>query len=115
MTATVVHDGEALATTVETADTRVRRARGLMFRRGVPDDYALVFPFDGVATRPVHMLFVLQSLDVLWVADGAVERVATLRPWVGSARARADLVVELPAGAADDVAEGDTVRVTGVV
>ncbi|MFB6077599.1 MAG: DUF192 domain-containing protein [Halarchaeum sp.] len=109
----VVHDenGETLASDVETADSFLSRARGLMFRRSVPSDYALVFEFDGAAERDVHMVFVPFDLDVLWVENGEVQRVETLSSWTGLASARADRLVELPAGAAADVRVGDTVRV----
>lgn len=100
-----------LATTVETADTFLARARGLMLRRSVPEDFALVFPFDGTATRRVHTLFVAFPLDVLWVADGTVRRVERLHPWRGYGAARADTLVELPAGGAAGVEPGDRVRV----
>lgn len=99
-----------LASTVETADSFLSRARGLM-GRDVPDDYALVFRFGRPAGHGIHMLFVREPLDVLWVVDGEVTERARLRPWVGFGRARADTVVELPAGAAADVEPGDSVRV----
>lgn len=98
-----------IATTVETADSFLARARGLMFRRSIPDDYALAFRFDGVDRRDVHMLFVGMPLDAVWVADGSVTRVERLRPWRDIAAADADLLVELPAGAAADVETGDSV------
>jgi len=101
---------ETLATTVEVADSLVSRARGLMFRRSVPDDYALVFPFDDAAVRDLHMLFVRFPIDALWIEDGVVRRVERLRPWRSFARARADLIVELPAGSAATVDPGDRVR-----
>lgn len=100
-----------LATTVETADTFLARARGLMLRRSVPEDFALVFRFDGAATRRVHTLFVAFPLDVLWVADDTVRRVERLHPWRGYGAARADTLVELPAGGATGVEPGDRVRV----
>ena len=107
----VLHDGEVLADRVDVADTTVSRARGLMFRRSVPEDYALVFDFSAVARRDVHMLFVPFPIDVVWLVDGTVERVETLRPWLGLATAPADRLVEFPAGAADAVEPGDTVTV----
>jgi len=105
-------DGErrTLAADIETADSFLSRARGLMFRRSIPDDYALVFRFDGVGSRDVHMVFVPFALDVLWLRDGEVQRTERLSPWTGLAEAEADTLVELPAGAADDVAVGDAVR-----
>jgi uncharacterized membrane protein (UPF0127 family) len=59
----------------------------------------------------VHMLFVRFPIDVMWVVDGTIERVSTLSPWTGLGYAQADTILELPAGAADDVEAGDTVRV----
>lgn len=100
----------ALATDVEIADTFLARARGLMFRSEVPEGFGLYFPFRRVGRRGVHTLFVRQPLDVLWLADGRVQRTATLPPWTGFARAPADALVELPAGVAADVRTGDRVR-----
>ncbi|RQG92448.1 DUF192 domain-containing protein [Natrarchaeobius chitinivorans] len=96
-----------LASTVDLADSIPAQMRGLMFRRSIPADYALAFRFDAAKTRDVHMLFVFFPIDVVWVVDGVVERVERLRPWRGFARETADLIVELPAGAADPVASGD--------
>ncbi|MFC7216374.1 DUF192 domain-containing protein [Saliphagus sp. GCM10025334] len=108
-------DGAArtLATTVDTADSLLQQTRGLMFRRSLPDDYALAFRFDRAKTRDIHMLFVFVPLDVIWVADGVVQRVETLRPWRGFARDRADLILELPAGAADGVEPGERLVLEG--
>ncbi|NHN57700.1 DUF192 domain-containing protein [Halorussus rarus] len=111
----VVHDDgrseRTLATEVDTADSFLSRARGLMFRRSIPDDYALVFRFDGAAVRDVHMVFVPFPLDVLWIVDDEVVRTEQLSAWTGLAEAEADRLIELPAGSADGVAVGDAVRV----
>lgn len=99
-----------LATDVDVADSTLAQTRGLMFRRSVPDDYALVFPFDASEPRTLHMLFVPFPIDALWIADGAVTHRKRLSPFVGLGRARADTVVELPAGAAAAVDVGDEVE-----
>lgn len=99
-----------LASRVDIADTLLRRARGLMFRTGVPDEYALAFRFDRPARRPLHMLFVPFPIDAVWVVGDEVTRVATLSPWYGLATGTADLIVELPAGAADRVSPGDALE-----
>lgn len=103
-------DARVLAARVAVADSRLARARGLMFRRSIPADYALAFPFDGAGTRWLHMLFVPFDIDAVWTVDGRVRRVERLPAWTGLARAEADLVVELPAGAAADVTPGDRVE-----
>ncbi|WP_018256238.1 DUF192 domain-containing protein [Halomicrobium katesii] len=120
----VVHeDGDerrTLADTVEVAASTVEQAKGLMFRGSIPDDYALVFRLHGppwplsallgdYGYQSIHMLFVRFPIDVVWLRDEAVAQVKTLSPWTGLGMARADTVVELPAGAADGVEPGDRV------
>jgi uncharacterized membrane protein (UPF0127 family) len=118
-----VADGteRTLATTVDLADSFVSQTVGLMGQSSLPDDYALVFEFgdpgylyrlrDTVPRRAIHMLFVRTGLDVLWLRDDEVVEVATLSPWTGIGVAKADTIVELPAGSADGVDVGDTVVV----
>jgi len=112
-------EAAVLATDVETADTFREQATGLMGRDSLSDEYALVFRFEEppgwlpsalTHWRSIHMLFVTVPLDVVWVLDGTVEKTKTASPWTGVGFGRADLVIELPAGAADGVAVGDTVR-----
>jgi hypothetical protein len=109
----VVHDraGETrtLARRVETADSVLARGRGLMFRRSLPEGHALVFPFRRVATRRLHMLFVPFDIDAVWTVDGEVTATERLSAWTGHGGARADVVFELPAGAAAAVRAGDLV------
>ncbi|GAB7094549.1 DUF192 domain-containing protein [Halolamina litorea] len=111
----IVHhrNGEkrTLAETVERADSPLSQARGVMFRRSMPADYALVFPFDEPDSRTIHTLFVFVPLDVLWVVDDEVVKVERLEPFRGLAHGLADTVIELPAGAAEGVTPGDTIEI----
>lgn len=111
----VVHDPDgrrrSLATEVDTADTLLARTVGLMGRSSLPEEYALVFRFDGVTRRAVHMLFVRVPLDVVWLRDGEVVEMKTLSPWTGFGRAKCDTILELPAGAAAGVSVGDSLTV----
>ena len=100
---------QVLAGEIEIADSFLQQARGLMFRRSLAEDSALVFQFDGEAKRDVHMLFVPFAIDALWVVENKVVATKRLKPWIGLGRAAADTLIELPAGAADDVAVGDRV------
>ena len=113
----VVHeaiDGDrTLASDAETADGIVSQGLGLMFRRSIPDDYALVFPFSGVSKRGLHMVFVPFDIDALWLVDGEVRAKKRLSAWTGHGRAEADTVIELPAGVASGVEVGDSVRIEG--
>ncbi|WP_254839332.1 DUF192 domain-containing protein [Natronomonas marina] len=114
----VVHEaggGErVLADEVEVADGLLSKGLGLMFRRSIPDDYALVFPFGRPGKRSLHMVCVPFDIDAVWLLDGEVRRVSRLSAWTGTGRARADTVVEMPAGAADGVETGDAVRIEGL-
>jgi uncharacterized membrane protein (UPF0127 family) len=112
----VVHaptDGpeQPIATSVEFAEGLVAQGIGLMFRRSVPEEFALVFRFGRVSTRGLHMVFVPFDIDALWLVDGEVQAAERLPAWRGTGRARADTVIELPAGAADGVEPGDEIRV----
>ena len=74
---------EVLATDIEIAETFVSQARGLMFRRSIPDEYALVFQFDEPASRDLHMVFVPFAIDAVWLVETEVVAVKRLRPWIG--------------------------------
>lgn len=105
-------DGDrTLATEVEVAEGIVSQGLGLMFRRSIPDEYALVFPFSSVSKRRLHMVCVPFDIDAVWLVDGEVEAVERLQAWWGRGGYRADTVIELPAGAADGVEPGDWVVV----
>jgi uncharacterized membrane protein (UPF0127 family) len=104
-------DTRTLASTVDTADSFLAQARGLMFQRSIPDDYALVFPFGDPDVRDAHMVFVPFDIDAVWIEDEEVQHVQRLSAWTGRGNARCDTLVELPAGAADDVHVGDRVWV----
>jgi len=127
----VVHEGEdigeenasnrrVLATDVEIADSLLSTAKGLMFRSSLPDDYALVMEVGGNGLLPftsgpprqfVHMLFVRVPLDVIWLDGTEVDSIARLKPWRGVGMAKANRILELPAGNAERVEPGDTVLV----
>jgi uncharacterized membrane protein (UPF0127 family) len=87
-----------------------------MFRSAIPDDYALVMEvggggpvFGGPSRQLVHMLFVRFPIDVVWLVDDEVTRVERMRPWRSFALAKANRILELPAGGADSVRRGDTI------
>jgi uncharacterized membrane protein (UPF0127 family) len=108
----VVHEsGRTLASEVETAETFLAQAAGLMFQRSVPDEYALAFRFEKQRRRDVHMVFVFFPLDVCWLCDGIVQETKTLRPWIGHASAIADTVLEFPVGTLCGITAGDRIEV----
>jgi hypothetical protein len=109
------HDGRkrVLASEVEVADSFLAKARGLMFRRSIPDGHVLAFPFDVPGSRSLHMVGVPFDIDAVWTVEGEVTRTKRLPAWRGLGRATADAVYELPAGAADGVEPGHEVVLVG--
>jgi uncharacterized membrane protein (UPF0127 family) len=101
---------------VEIADSTLSQMRGLMFRSEIPGALVMEvgggFSLTGGPPRQfVHMLFVREPLDVIWLADDEVQKVARMHPWRSVGMAKADRILELPAGEAEGVSVGDTVQV----
>jgi uncharacterized membrane protein (UPF0127 family) len=101
---------------VEVADSTLSQMRGLMFRSDIPGALVMEvgggFSLTGGPPRQfVHMLFVREPLDVIWLADDEVQKVARMHPWRSVGMAKADRILELPAGDAESVNVGDTVEV----
>lgn len=101
---------------VEVADSTLSQMRGLMFRSDIPGALVMEvgggFSLTGGPPRQfVHMLFVREPLDVIWLAGDEVQKVARMHPWRSVGMAKADRILELPAGDAEGVNVGDTVEV----
>lgn len=114
--------GTVLATEVEVADSTTAHARGLRFRESLPEGYAFVMRVASESSLPllggpsrnvVDMFFMRVPLDVVWLIDEEVVTVKRMRPWRSFGVAKADTIIELPAGAAEGVRAGDTVRIEG--
>jgi len=115
LTATGAHAFE-----VEVARSESERARGLMFRRSLPQDRGMLFLFE--SERPIamwmkntyvslDMVFVSRNGRVRSIARGAVPMSESIIPSGGPVYA----VIELAAGAADAIglSVGDQVRHPG--
>lgn len=108
-------DGTAVATDIELADTVLKKTVGVMFRRRLPQGFAMIFDM-GLESRAgiaIHMLFVFISIDVVYLDRDRriVDIKRRLRPWIGLAwpKKPARYAIEMPAGAADrhGLKEGD--------
>jgi hypothetical protein len=102
-----------LAEDVELAEGPLSQARGLMFRRSLPEGSAMAFRFPDPRGRSLHMLFVPFPVDAVWTVENEVTKVKRLRSWVGLGWGTADAIYELPVGTADDVEPGDVVKLVG--
>ena len=94
------YNGVAIANSVEIAKSILKQMRGLMFRRGIPSDYSMIFLLKKQSHVAVHMLFVFFPIDVIFLDnEKKVKGFSRLRPWSGY-KAMEDIkyVIEMKAG-----------------
>lgn len=94
-------DGTVIATQVEFADNLLRQTLGLMFRKGIPEDYAMIFDMHSHQYINIHMLFVFFPIDLVYLdSDKRVIDVRYLKSWIGHASSRRPVryAIEMPAG-----------------
>ncbi len=108
-------DGTVVATDIELADTVLKKTLGVMFRRRLPQGFAMIFDM-GLESRAgiaIHMLFVFVPIDVVYLDRDRhiVDTKRHVRPWIGLAwpKKPARYAIEMPSGAADahELKEGD--------
>lgn len=58
-------ENKIIATDLEFANTPIRKVLGLMFRKSIDQDYALIFSLSNPRIVSVHMHFVKFPIDVL--------------------------------------------------
>ncbi|TGC11038.1 DUF192 domain-containing protein [Methanolobus halotolerans] len=77
-------DGEYVSTHVEFACSTFKQALGLMFRKNIPEGYALVFVMKKSRKVSLHMLFVNFAIGVIFLdEDKKIVKISQLRPWAG--------------------------------
>lgn len=99
-----------VATKASEADTHWGRFRGLMGQARLDEGAALII----TPCKSIHMMFMRFPIDaVFFDEDRRVTRVAPrVRPWIGMAWGGRSAfgVIELPAGSAADINEGDALE-----
>lgn len=97
------YDGTRIATHIECVTTMFRMMCGLMFRRKIPDDYAMVFVFPKPKNGFVHALFMRFPIDVIFLNnDKIIIDIARLNPWIGYKHVRnVSYIIEMNAGVSD--------------
>jgi len=93
--------GKTIATDVGFAKGVLSQLKGLMFKKSIPDNYALVFVLAKSRVVSIHMLFVRFPIDVLFLDENKrIVKTAQLRPWTGRASSteRVKYIIEIPAG-----------------
>ena len=96
-------DGSIVAAEVERADTILKQIIGLMFRKSVPESYAMVFSMKRDNREGIHMLFMRFPIDIVFLDQDKriIDIRQNLKPWTGMAFSRKPFryAIELPAGA----------------
>lgn len=106
---------------VEVAVTDIEKARGLMFRRSLPEDSGMLFSYDPPQAVTMWMRNTYIPLDMIFIApDGRVHRIeANTEPFstdVISSGGKVAAVLELNAGQAEKIGlrPGDRVVYPGL-
>jgi len=104
---------------VEVADTEAERQTGMMFRRRLGPDEAMLFVFDREANLAFHMKNTYVDLDLAYIAaDGTISQIARMHAHATGpvfSREPARFALEVPAGwlwlTDHGIAEGDRVMI----
>ncbi|MCC7576372.1 MAG: DUF192 domain-containing protein [Methanomethylovorans sp.] len=109
-------NGELIASDVEFAEGIISQSRGLMFRKGITEKYALVFIMATPRSVSVHMLFVFFPIDVIFLdPDKKILATTTLKPWIGLARSpkRTKYIIEMHEGSIEhyNLHPGENIRI----
>ena len=98
-------DVTVVASDIGMADTLLKQTVGLMFRKSIPQDYAMLFDLRREQYAGIHMVFVFFPIDLVYLnRDREVVDVRRrLRPWTGMAVTKkpARYAIEMPAGAVE--------------
>jgi uncharacterized protein len=113
-------DGSVLPLRVRRCDTFLCRLRGLMFRRSLDPEEALLFvaEAEGRLGAAIHMFFVFFSIGVVWLdGAGGVVDAKVARPFgpFYAPREPARYFLEGPPELVDWVAVGEVLRIEPVV
>ncbi len=97
---------------LETADTLVKRERGLSGRAGLAKNTGMVFIYNRAEEHCIWMREMQFNLDILWLDESKkvmkVERNVSPATYPQSFCANARYVIELSAGGADTITTGQT-------
>ncbi len=95
-------DGQVLTVQVELADSPMKRARGLMYRRSLPERSGMLFLFPFKSQDPFWMKNTRIPLDMIFVNQGRiVDIIPQAEPYSETLRqpkAAYDRVLEVPGG-----------------
>lgn len=111
----LISNGKEVATDVDFACNMLKQAKGLMFSKRIPDDYALIFVMKKSQRVSLHMLFVNYPIDVIFLDDKKkVIKVSSMKAWTGtsSCKDRVKYIIETGYGKSErlGIKEGDVLK-----
>ena len=94
------YNGIEIAKDIEFARTLPGKMLGLMFRKHIPEDYAMVFVMERPSTIGIHMLFMQFPIDVIFLnEEKKIAGLSRLNPWTGyKTMKNIRYVIEMSAG-----------------
>ncbi len=94
------YNGKEIAKNVEFAKTIFQQTLGLMFRKGISQDYSMIFILKKPASVNIHMLFVFFPIDVIFLDETkTISGFAGLTPFTGfKGMKNIKYVIEMKAG-----------------
>ncbi len=109
-------NGDLIASDIEFAEGLISQSKGLMFRKGITERYALVFILSAPRSVSIHMFFVYFPIDVLFLdTDKKILAATTLKPWTGLVRSPESTryIIEMHSGSIERHAlcPGDAIRI----
>jgi len=108
--------GKLIASDIEFAEGLISQSKGLMFRKGIAERYALVFILSAPRSVSVHMLFVFFPIDIIFLdSDKKILALKTLKPWIGLTRSpqRTKYIIEMHSGSIEHhkLCPGDSIKI----
>jgi Uncharacterized conserved protein len=100
----LISNGKEVATDLGFACSLFKQAKGLMFSRRIPDNYALVFVMKKAQKVSLHMLFVNYPIDAVFLDEQKrVIKTDSMQPWIGtcSCKAKVKYIIETSHGKSD--------------
>jgi uncharacterized membrane protein (UPF0127 family) len=97
------HNGKTLASQVVFAGNIFSQMLGLMFRKSISQEFAMIFMLKKPMTLGVHMLCMRFPIDTIFLdEEKKIIAIETLRPWVGHKRMKGvKYLIEMNKGIAE--------------
>ncbi|OKY77760.1 MAG: hypothetical protein BTN85_0229 [Candidatus Methanohalarchaeum thermophilum] len=106
-------NGEKIVTKTEVADTYLKKTIGLMFKKNIPRDYALIIPLKKTKKVTIHSFFVFHDLDIITVSEkNKILEKTTLKALRDYTKIKAKKVIEARKNELNKIKPGNKIKIT---